>query len=68
MSGSFQDSFTGSFVLKHKIDLVERFGLKEVKIEKPTWGTYIKMYLKRVKTKLEEDGEFDRIIRALSNL
>lgn len=44
-----------------KIDIVERYGLLEVKLNKPTWGEYIKMYLKRLKTKMEEDHQVDRI-------
>ena len=37
-----------------KIDVVERFQLKEVsKMEKPDWGTYIKDYVKRVKISME---------------
>jgi len=42
---------------QQKIDVVERFQLKEVvpKMEKPAWGTYIKDYVKRVKTHLERE-------------
>jgi hypothetical protein len=42
-------------------DLAERFGLKEVKIEKATWGSYDKLYIKRLNTMLEEEGQHDRI-------
>lgn len=44
-----------------RIDIVERFGLVEVKLNKPTWGEYIKLYLKRIKMKLEEDHVIARI-------
>ncbi len=37
-----------------KVDVVERFQLKEMpKMEKPDWGTYIKDYVKRVKISME---------------
>ena len=40
----------------HKIDLVERFQLRELKMEKNDWGTYIKKYVKKVKKTLEQDN------------
>lgn len=40
---------------------MERFGLIEIKLNKPTWGEYIKLYLKRLKTKMEEDHQVARI-------
>ena len=44
-----------------KIDLVERFGLKEAHMEKLAWGSYIKTYLKGLKDSLEKDGKKSRI-------
>ena len=49
-------SLAGEEAAPPRIDVVERFGLKEVKIEKSTWGTYIKLYLKRISMQLEQEG------------
>ena len=40
----------------HKIDVVERFQLREVTMEKVDWGTYVKKYVKKVKKTLEQDN------------
>ncbi len=47
--------------LGHKIDVVERFQLNEVTMEKADWGTYVKKYVKRVKRTIEEDNNNERI-------
>lgn len=52
---------SSSSALDGRIDIVEKFGLKEIKLEKGTWGTYIKMYIKRINTKLEEENKVERI-------
>lgn len=41
---------------RHKIDVVERFQLREHTMEKADWGTYIKKYVKMVKKTLENDN------------
>ena len=52
----------GGVGLEIKVDdLHERVGLKEIKLEKTTWGTYVKMYIKRLNTRLAESDQKLRI-------
>ena len=44
-----------------KIDLIERFSLKEIKMEKLAWGSYIKAYIISLKEKLDEGRKFARL-------
>ena len=43
------------------IDVVDGCRLKEVTLDKKTWMGYIKVYLKRVKSHLEENGKAERV-------
>ena len=44
-----------------KIDVIERFQLKEVSLEKVDWGTYIKKYVKKILKTLKQDNQHERI-------
>ncbi len=43
------------------IDIVDAHRLNEIELDKKGFGAYLKVYLKKVKAKLEEEGKGDRV-------